>query len=159
MAISNKQSRNGFNKGNEWLQQGDYKGLSKSDWVYLNKFNREYHRGDFVHTAPVHSKEQYKNDCYNRNNSQYRDLMNGGFKITDSDIDTLGDYQVVEMFDQEKELVVVEERSVVKRPFKSRIRKSGSHCKRGHEYSGTNVYQYKGKRHCRICRAARAKSY
>lgn len=157
MAISSKQSRNGFNKGNEWLQQGEYKALSKSDWVYLNKFNREYHRGDLSHAEPIHKKEQYKNECYNRNNAQHRDLMNRGFKIADSDIDTLGDYQVVEMFDNE--LVVVEERSVVKRPFKSRVRKSGSHCKRGHEYSGTNVYEYKGKRHCRICRADRARRY
>lgn len=29
-----------------------------------------------------------------------------------------------------------------------------THCKNGHSYSGENLYQYNGRRHCRACRKA-----
>lgn len=32
--------------------------------------------------------------------------------------------------------------------------RSKTHCKRGHELSGDNLYQHKGRRHCKACRAA-----
>ena len=30
-----------------------------------------------------------------------------------------------------------------------------THCKRGHALSGDNVYEYRGMRHCRACKAVR----
>lgn len=66
-----------YPRSKQWAVDQDYiDKLSPSDAKWLDRFNREYHAASISKFDPkaLHSTDELRRDCYNRNNKSNRDL-------------------------------------------------------------------------------------